>query len=257
MPDIQLRGLETDGITLISPAAAEFDSLVQSLFKGNANLLLRLKPFLTVLSSNSDRTIVAFALKWTTPSRINLSQHKYPDAITGMVTERGNEILPGEQRIVAKGIEIDSGFSSGQATEDYYLHQFVAMFAAETTTTLQIEVDATILSDGTLLGADESDLATDFALYLKAKQDLYHSIIDLLDKGHPFEEAFRPLDAARAEKPALSAYHRDPFSIYLRLALQETDRWREQHGEASLDLIRQALVKQPFVVQRIGTRPPE
>jgi hypothetical protein len=257
--DIQLRGLESEGIFLISPSAPEFDSLVQSLFKGSADLLLKLKPFMTIVSNHSDRTIVAFTLKWTTGHgrHITFSQRKYPDAVTGLVVARDNEILPGEQRIVPKGIEIHSGLGFGQATEDFYLDQFVNMFAAESKATLRIEVDAAILNDGTLLGPDESDLATHFAVYFKAKQDLYLSIIDLLDKGSSLKEAFRPLNSALAKKFALED-HRNGFSIYPVLAAQDTGRWRQRYGDAPISLMRQAITKEPFAVMRtVGAQPPE
>jgi hypothetical protein len=37
------------------------------------------------------------------------SQYKYPDAIAPAVPRRGNEIRPGERKIVAMSIEINCG----------------------------------------------------------------------------------------------------------------------------------------------------
>ena len=93
----------------MSPAVPEFDTAVHSLFKGNSEELLKLKASLTILSNRCDRTLVAYALKWEVAPRAgrhtSTSQHKYPDAVPPAAPRRGNEI--------------------GQATEEFYLRQFI------------------------------------------------------------------------------------------------------------------------------------
>ena len=110
---VTVGGPKIEGLELMSPAAPEFDAAVRSLFTGNSNELLKLKPFLTILSNRCDRTLVAYALKWEVAlhaeRRITTSQHKYPDAVAPGAPRRGNEIRPGEQQIVAMSIEIDCG----------------------------------------------------------------------------------------------------------------------------------------------------
>jgi hypothetical protein len=73
------------------------------LFRGNSDKLLKMKPFLTILSNHSDRTLVAYALKWEVArpagKQITTEQHKYPDAVAPAAPRRGNEIRSGVARI--------------------------------------------------------------------------------------------------------------------------------------------------------------
>jgi hypothetical protein len=257
-PSIHVTSWETEGITLASPADPDFDSLSRSLFKGNVEELLKLKPFLVVVSNQSPRTIVAYTLRW----RVRLlngkqvttfSQAKYPDAVAGAVPSRGNEIRSGEQKIAAKGIEIDCGRWSGKPTEEYYLRQF-ASWADESVgaTDIQIGLDSVIFEDGELIGPGESRLGDDFAAYVKAKQDLYWSLVQGLDSGQSMDEAFRPIEAtiaATRANPRLDL--RDPFAIWPRQAAGELSGWRKRYGDVALpNILRQALRKKPFVIRR-------
>jgi hypothetical protein len=113
---------------------------------------------------------------------------------------------------------------------------------------LEIEIDAAILNDGTLLGADRSDLAADFTAYFRAKQDLYRELMNLLDGGSSFEEAFRPIKSILSQRP--EPYRRNPSRFYPRLAAQDAQLWRERYGEASVNLMKQSMQREPFIVRR-------
>ena len=129
---VSIGGPKIDGLELMSPAVPEFDTAVRSLFRGNSDKLLKMKPFLTILSNHSHRTLVAYALKWEvarpTGRQITTVLHKYPDAVAPAAPRRGNEIRSGEQNIVLMSIELDCGRWGGQATEDFYLRQFIRSF---------------------------------------------------------------------------------------------------------------------------------
>jgi hypothetical protein len=166
-----------------------------------------------------------------------------------MVPMRGNEIRPGEQRIVAKGIEIACGQWGDEPTEDYYMRQFAEISPHDADATeLQLELDAAILDDGTLLGLDKSDLATHFAAYVAAKQDLRRGIVYAAHGGASMEEAFRSVNAVLATE--LRPEFHNPLWIYPRLAAQDARCWRGAYGESSLNLFRQALRREPFVIKR-------
>jgi hypothetical protein len=251
-PTVQTCGLKTEGIEVLSPVDPSFNSTTRSLFRGDVDELLRLKLFITVVLNSSARTIVAFTLTWTMTNdrgtEIEHSQHKYPDALTA-IPGRGNEIHPGEQRIVPRGIEINCGLWGNEPTENFYLRQFAEWASNDADAKeLRIEIDAAILDDGTLLGSDKSDLATDFAAYLGAKQDLYREIVDALDRGSSWQEAFRSVDAILSTKPRPDVHN--PLWIYPRLAAEDANRWREAYGEGSVDLFRRAVRREPFVITR-------
>jgi hypothetical protein len=74
-------------------------------------------------------------------TEIEHSQHKYPDALTA-IPERGNEIHPGEKRIVPRGIEINCGLWGNEPTENFYLRQFAEWASNDADAKeLRIEID--------------------------------------------------------------------------------------------------------------------
>jgi len=56
---IEVRGL--DGVSLLSPADPEFDTLAAPLLGRATELVLQLKPFLVLVQNESARTVVAFS----------------------------------------------------------------------------------------------------------------------------------------------------------------------------------------------------
>ncbi len=217
--------------------------------------MLKLKPFLTILSNCRDRTLVAHALKWEVAQRaakrISTSQHKYPDAVLPSAPRRGNEIRPGEQKVVAMGIEIDWGRWGGQATEGFYLRQFIDWFTEyEHADTLEISLDAAIFDDGEFIGPNASKLDRHFS-YVDAKQDYYRSIVNALDSGVALDEVLAPVEAvvkANAANPGLDS--RDIRKSCQRIADPEVRSWRLKYGDQVVpDVYRRALRTQPFVIR--------
>lgn len=253
--EIQVTGLDAKGITLVSPVNANFDSLIRSLFKGNSNELLKLKPFMTVIRNSSAHTVVAYTTAWTMRKHgrtsINYSQHKYPDAVARTAPDRRDEIRPGELRIDVMSVELESGEWGHEATDAFYLRQFANWSAEEKTgmTELRIELDAVIFDDGLLIGPDRSRLRDHFAAYLKAKQDLYRKIVEALDSGHSVEKAFRPVTLTLSSRPDPDPG--DEFAIYPHLAAEDAALWRRRYGDQAVQkILKQALRKEPFVIRR-------
>jgi hypothetical protein len=240
----------------MSPAEAEFDAAVRSLFRGKSDELLKLKPFLTILSNRSDRTLVGYALEWKITggagARITRSQHKYPDAVAPAAPRRGNEIRPGEEKIVVMSIEIDCGRWGREATEEFYLRQFVDWFDEyRDADALEIGIDAAIFADGECIGPNESRLDQDFAAYVEAKQHYYGIVIQGLDAGMSLDDAFAPIEAvvrANAANPALD--HRDVRTLWRRIAAPEVRGWRIKYGDDAVPAIyRAALRTEPFLIR--------
>jgi hypothetical protein len=257
---IHVTSWKTEGITLTSPADPEFDSLARSLFRGNSEELLKLKPFLVIISNNSGRTLVAYTLCWEVRMPdgrpfVTRSQHKYPDAVAGSIPMWGNEIRPGEQGLIAEGVEIYCGRWNEKPTEDFCLRQFAEAFERFVNATeMRIGLDAVVFDDGELIGPDISKLNEHFAAYLQAKQDLYCSLLQSLDSGQSMDQAFRPIEAViTAPTTGLRVPHENPLAFWSRQAAAELRVWRKQHGDAALpDIVRRFIRKEPFVVQRVG-----
>ena len=171
---------------------------------------------------------------------------------------RGNEIRPGEQGLIAEGMEIHCGRWNEKPTEDFYLRQFAEAFERFVNATeVRISLDAVIVDDGELIGPDESQLGDHFAAYVKAKQDIYRSLVQSLDSGQSMDEAFRPIEATIAVTCADPRLPVDnPFAIWPRQAAGEARGWRKRYGDADLhNILRRALRKDPFVIRRRDGEP--
>jgi hypothetical protein len=258
---VTIGGPKIEGLELMSPTIPEFDAEVRSLFKGNSDQLLKLKPFLTILSNRCDRILVAYALKWEVAQPDGTSvitpQHKYPDAVAAVAPRRGNEIRPGEQKIVAMSIEIDCGRWGGQATEEFYLRQFIDWFTEyNNANALEISIDAAIFDDGEFIGPNQSELDQHFGSYVDAKQDYYRMIMEGLDAGMSLDAALAPIEAVvrvDAANPGLDI--RNVRKMWQMIAAPEVRSWRVKYGdEAAPEIYRRALRTEPFVI-RGGTSP--
>ena len=177
---VTIGGPNIDGLELMSPSVPEFDTAVRSLFRGKSDRLLQMKPFVTILSNHSDRTLVAYALKWEVArpgGRLTTTdQHKYPDAVAPSAPQRGNEIRPGERNIALMSIELDCGRWGSEPTEDFYLRQFIGWFKKyKDVSHLEISIDAAIFEDGALFGPNKSELDQHFTAYVDAKQEYYRT----------------------------------------------------------------------------------
>ena len=247
----------------MSPADPEFDAAARSLFRGNCDELLKLKPFLTIVSNRCDRTLVAYALVWNVArheTSITFDQRKYPDAVAPATPRRGNEIRPGEQKITAMAIEINGGLWGEQATEDFYLRQFDHWLKEyKDAVSLTISMDAAIFEDGEILGPNKSKLDQDFLAYVDAKQGHYRTIVESLDLGMSLDEAFAPIEAvakANIENPTLG--WENVRARWTRMAAGEVRSWRFRYGdEAAPDIYRRALRKEPFEIRGSAYRAAE
>lgn len=218
----------------MSPTGPEFDAAARSLFRGNCEELLKLKPFLTIVSNQCDRTLVAYALVWNLAqwgTGVMFDQRKYPDAVSPASPRRGNEIRPGERKITAMGIEIHGGLWGEQATEDFYLCQFADWLREfNETIGLTISIDAAIFEDGEIVGPNESELDQAFLAYVDAKQEYYRAIVKRLDSGMPFDEAFAPIEAFVKADIADPALHGDN----VRARWTRESGWRSSPLEDSI-----------------------
>lgn len=244
-----------EGLELMSPADSEFDTTVRTLFKGNCNKLLKMKPFLTIVSNHSDRTLVAYALKWevarASRRQITLDQHKYPDAVSA-APRRGNEIRPGEQNIALMSIELNCGRFDGEATEDFYLRQFIGWFKEyKDARDLEISIDAAIFEDGAFFGPNKSELDQHFRAYVDAKQDYYRMIVQALNSGMSLDDAFAPVEAVLKGNIANPDLHSENVgTMWRRIAASEVRSWRTRYGnEAAPEIYRRALRSEPFEIR--------
>jgi hypothetical protein len=163
----------------------------------------------------------------------------------------------GQRRIEANGLVIH-GWGNLEKYYDQFLGQFVdekdALLADAAD--LQIELNAVIFADGTLIGPDDQSALTDlFSAYVKAKQDWYHGIIEALDAGQSVNDAFGPVERFLADASArIRAGHEfatEPSDLWRQQAAGETRLWRRRYADADIPrLLKQAIRLDPFTIRR-------
>jgi hypothetical protein len=262
---IRVDGLDADGVSLLSPARPEFDELARPLLGERiADLALRLKPLLVIVSNESAQTIVSLSIVWHVRYHGGRtgrmwSHTSFPEVVCGDVLISHNpEALPaGQRRIEANGLVIHRwGYL------DEYFDQFLGHFVHEKdalladAVDLRIELNGVIFADGTLVGADDQSALSDlFSTYVRAKQDWYRGIIEAIGAGQTVAEAFGPVErfSAGVTQRIRARKHsfREEADFWAIQAAGDANRWRRRYTDAEIhSLLQQSIRLEPFVIRR-------
>jgi hypothetical protein len=252
---INVQGLDALGVTMRSPDSQGFDDKVQAfLAPRSATAVLGLKPYLVFIANKSPRTIVAYSVSFNS-TRVNGQpennwvQFKFADAVAGYgprqgVFERGREVEPGEERLVAPAFEIVPG-QDNDWVGDYAQSQRNEF---SDVSSIALIVDAVIFDDGTCAGPNVWQLDKYFLARLDAKQRVYRHIVDDLDSGVTVETAFKRLsDVAGAAPIRLD----DEAGLENGIALRDAKRWRVKYGDGAVrPLFHNAIRARPFTITK-------
>ena len=232
---IEVAGLE--GITVVSPASPEFNTLATALLGPLAERALRLKPYLAIVWNRSPRTVVAFTSEWisfpneygaTTTVR---SHQKFPDAVCGPALGRTLQqgLPPGGHMVISAACNVER--ESLESGDGEWLDQFVREkdWQLATATNLRIGLDAVIFDDGLLVGPDTTGLATGFGTHVSAKQEIYATLKKRLTECNASEDFFSPVRAMLVHPRNLSAQiFRDPVVRERSQAAAEVISWQRR-----------------------------
>jgi hypothetical protein len=253
--DIQVTGLDAHGVTLVSPADPAFDDLARPLLGRIADLALRLKPYLVIVSNETSVPVVAFTVAWKVsgpsgPRLVAHSQFKCPEAVCGdgsLARDDDQPILPGARRIVGNGCAV----GPQEEFYDHWIENFIQRRDQELTgaTAVEVSLDAAIFADGVLVGVDESKLGDHFAEYVRAKQEVYRGIVDRLANSPASEDFFAPV-RAMLHDPRRPPDFRNPFALYPNQAAAEALGHQRRGLRA---IFKAGLRAEPFVVRRRQT----
>jgi hypothetical protein len=263
---IRVSGLDTYGVELLSPTRPEFDEFARPLLGERiANVGLRLKPMLVIVSNENVRTVVSLSLVWGITHQDGRTsrfwQHtSFPEVICGdvVLSHHPAGLETGQRRIEANGLVIH-----GWGYLDEYYDQFLGQFVDQKDTLLadavdlQIELDAVIFADGTLIGADDQSALTHlFSTYVQAKQAWYRGIIEAFDAGQSVAESFAPVERFLAD--ATNRMHagnqfvdEKPGDLWTHQAAADAKRWRRRYADGDIPpLLKQAIRLDPFTIRR-------
>jgi hypothetical protein len=261
---LRVDGLEADGVSLLSPTSATFDDLARPLLGERiADIGLKLKPMLVIVSNETSQTIVSLSVAWRithqSGRRTSFWSHtSFADIVCGdvLVSQSPRGLEAGQQRIEANGVVIHQ-WGYGDPYFDQFLGQFVDQRNAllGNALELQIALDAVIFVDGTLVGPDEETALSDrFSNYVRAKQEWYRGLVEALDRGASVAQAFEPVERfladARAKRRAIPRTFDVP-DVWTQQAAADATRWRRKFADEEIPaLLRQTLRLDPFIVRR-------
>jgi hypothetical protein len=260
---VRVTGLDAYGVELFSPARPEFDEFARPLLgERMANVGLRLKPMLVIVSNENVRTIVSLSLIWRVIHRDGTtgrywSHTSFPDVICGDVSRDPAGLETGHRRIEAYGLVIH-----GWGQWDEYFDQFLGQFVEQKdalladAVDLHIELNAVIFDDGTLIGADDESALRDlFSAYVQAKQDWYRGIVEALDAGRSVADSFAPVERFLADsinRPHPGHFMGEkPGDLWTHQAAAEARSWRRRYADEDIPpLLKQAIRLDPFIIRR-------
>jgi hypothetical protein len=263
---IRVSGLDAYGVELLSPTRPEFDEFARPLLGERiADIGLRLKPMLVIVSNENVRTVVSLSLVWLVTHREGRTSRywghtSFPEVICGdvVLSHHPAGLETGQRRIEANGLVIHRwGYL------DEYYDQFLAQFVDQkdallaNAVDLHIELNAVIFADGTLIGADDQSTLTNlFSTYVQAKQDWYRGIIAALDAGHSVAESFAPVerfltDATNRIRAGNKFPREKAGDLWTHQAAAEASRWRRRYADEDIPpLLKQAIRLDPFTIRR-------
>jgi hypothetical protein len=267
---LSVNGLDDEGVRLISPASPDFDDLARPLMGERvAHIGLQLKPMLVIVTNDSPHTIVSMSVVWHVTHEGGRTSRfwghaSFPESVCGdvLISHDPEAIPPGSRRLEANGLVLH-GYGSFDEYYDQFLPQFVDRKNEDLAdgTALQIDLNAVIFADGTLIGPDdESRLADLFSTYVRAKQDWYRGIIDGLDAGQSVEDAFGAvrtfLEQSSERHAGMASHFSDPQAIWKQQSAAEAASWRRRFKDEEIPgLLRAAIRLTPFVIHRRGASP--
>jgi hypothetical protein len=261
---IHVTAFDEHGIKIIPPTNANFDALARPLIGRVADIGLKLKPMLIIVSNESPRTVVSYSKIWTARyaggRRTLIRSHtSFPESVCGdiLIAKDPEALPPGGKRVDAANLVIQ-GYAQSEPYYDQFLDQFIVekdrMLAnAEK---LEIELEAVIFADGTLIGRDTDGWLGDlFSECVAEKQAWYREILSRLDAGGSVDEAYAPIRAFQEQRNltrrAGRPFDRTEIQLWKTQAAADAQRWRRRFGDAEIpDLLRSSIRMDPFVIRR-------
>ena len=261
---IRVKAFDEHGIKLIPPTQTDFDELARPLIGRVADIGLKLKPMLMIVSNESSRTVVSYSKTWTARyaggrTSVIRSHTSFPETVCGdiLIAKDPDALPPGAKRVETASLVIQA-YAQSEPYYDQFLDQFIVEKdqMLKNAEELRIELDAVIFADGRLIGNDQDGWLSDlFSEYVAQKQTWYREILSLLEAGAAVEDAYAPIRAFQEQRNVrrLSGRPLDRAEVQLwkTQAAGDAQRWRRKFTDAELPhLLRSSIRREPFVIRR-------
>jgi hypothetical protein len=261
---IRVKAFDEHGITVIPPTHTDFDVLARPLIGRVADIGLKLKPMLMIVSNESPQTVVSYSKTWTAryadgrTSAIR-SHTSFPETVCGdiLIAKDPDALPPGTKRVETASLVIQ-GYAQSEPYYDQFLDQFIVEkdHMLRNAEELRIELDAVIFADGTLIGTDQDGwLSGLFSECVAQKQEWYREILSRFEAGATVEDAYAPIRAFQEQHRVRMRSGRwfdgAGLQLWKTQAAADAQRWRRKFADAELPhLLRSSIRLEPFVIRR-------
>jgi hypothetical protein len=271
-------GIPDAGLVLIKAGEPQFNELAKHLLGDQFPPELEmLKPYSAVLYNRSDKTVVAYALRWEYTSasgklvHIDLSDGEVTSLLDGETKkttgeyEKAGPAVAGRSWIVVTpptALKTNSGAKERASDSNHqnFLQTLASRFSQATD--ISITLDGAFFEDGSFVGPNNARLFENFSSELKAKQNLMSYIVMATQEGGSFSDIAQEIQASLPGSPprlriepdgSISGYYEHYNYIY---ASQFLSTYRNSGEEATLAWAHYHLFRNPpKLASAMETRP--
>jgi hypothetical protein len=261
---IRVKAFDDHGIKLIPPTYTDFDELAGPLIGRVADIGLKLKPMLMIVSNESPQTVVSYSKTWTARyaggrTSVIRGHTSFPETVCGdiLIAKDPEALPPGAKRVETARLVIQA-YAQSEPYYDQFLDQFIVEKdqMLKNAEELRIELDTVIFADGRLIGNDQDGWLSDlFSEYIAQKQTWYREILSRLEAGAAVEDAYAPIRAFQEQRNVRMRsgrpLDRADVQLWKTQAAGDAQRWRRNFTDAELPhLLRSSIRLEPFVIRR-------
>jgi hypothetical protein len=165
---IRVKAFDEHGIKLIPPTDADFNGLARPLIGRVADIGLKLKPMLVIVSNESPHTVVSYSKTWTARyaggrTSVIRSHASFPETVCGdiLIAKDPEALPPGGKRVETASVVIQA-YAQSEPYYDQFLDQFIVekdrmLASAEE---LEIELGAVTFADNVFQNSQQVSFAS-------------------------------------------------------------------------------------------------
>jgi hypothetical protein len=218
---MRINDLPKSGLKLLSYRDGHFEKLLKmSLANDSTPELELLKPYTVILQNNSNKILVAYALRWEYTNEKGQRVHiDYSDSQISRLMDgsfrrpttefdkSGPTLEPYSWLIIAPSTSLKTSSGARERADDPDYQRLLQKLSKRLGEALDVSVtlDGAIFEDGSFNGPNASHLLEHFVAELRAKQNLTENIVKAVQQGKTLSEVARDIQVSvSGSRPKLS-----------------------------------------------------
>lgn len=251
---MKVSSLQAEGVVLLPSSHPVF---MRALRPGVAKEFEPLLSYATAIQNNADRSIIAYAVMWTTTDFDGTVRTggRVVDNFTNL--DAGTNLKPRETRIVAPGFGLEAGLTKVDALTRTHIDDLIKRYSDKKA--VSIDLDAVLFDDGEAVGPDRNGWVSRWRAWLDAEKEVFAAAAEVSDLNRSSSmRAYIFQAGASSAEMGVRADHASGYEECLKYARAYfAQRIMEQmtsgNSEATMNEIRRMLAFKPYpIVHRTG-----